>query len=311
MLQNIDNKSISLLKNLPAEDIWLANFTSKNTQSTYKNAVFEFINFAWIQNTQELYQMGQAEIIAYRTVLKKNGLSNTTIAVRLSALSSLYKFLADKQLCPTNPVSGVKRPNTGTGGLWSGKTPTLSSQDVRKVLDSPDTTTIQGRRDLAILHVYFYLWTRCNEPASLRVKDFYIDRGYPVLKFTIKWDKTNIVAIHVECQIAIDAYLSTALHKNDPSSPLFRVIKTGRNFWAPISRKQFYNVFKKYIRLAGLPNNITPHSARATFITEAFEAWIPWEDIQRTAGHASITTTEWYNHSAQKLRKSASFGVNY
>ena len=79
----------------------------------------------------------------------------------------------------------------------------------------------------------------------------------------------------------------------------------------PISRVQFYRLFQKYAKLAGLPEIPYPHVARATMITAAYDAGIPGEDIQRTVGHASITTTEGYNHTAKKHRKSASFGVKY
>ena len=70
-------------------------------------------------------------------------------------------------------------------------------------------------------------------------------------------------------------------------------------------------LFKKYAQISGLLENITPHSARATFITEAYEAGIAGEDIQRTVGHSSITTTEGYNHTAKRHRKSAILGLNY
>ena len=68
---------------------------------------------------------------------------------------------------------------------------------------------------------------------------------------------------------------------------------------------------KKYAQQVGLPADICPHSARATFITEAYEAGVSGEAIQRTVGHASITTTEGYNHTAKKHRESASLAIRY
>ena len=179
------------------------------------------------------------------------------------------------------------------------------------MLDAPDVSSFQGLRDRAILHVFFYTGGRCSEPGALKVKDFRMDREYWVLEMTIKGEKTNTIAIHTECQIAIHKYLQEAGHSDAPSSPLFRAVKSGNNFGQAISRLQFYRLFKKYAQIAGLSANISPHSARATFITEAFEAGIAGEDIQRTVGHSSITTTEGYNHTAKRHRKSASFGVNY
>lgn len=309
--QNALSKAEDLISEVRAESLWLANFTSANTRMVYRNAVADFLATMGIDSPEALYGVSQAHVIAFRETLRERGLSKASVANRLSALSSLYKFLADKQLCPTNPVAGVRRPNAGTNGMGSGKTPALSAPQVRAMLDAPDTSTLKGLRDRAILHVYFFTGGRVAEPASLSVKDFRMDADYWVLEFNTKGDKTNTIAIHTECQIAIRRYLEAAGHGEEPTAPLFQAVKTGRNFGGPISRRQFYDIFKMYARRVGLPASITPHSARATFITQAYAAGLQGEDIQRTVGHSSITTTEGYNRTAKRHRKSASFGVNY
>lgn len=63
--------------------------------------------------------------------------------------------------------------------------------------------------------------------------------------------------------------------------------------------------------MGALPAGVYPHVASATMITEAYEAGVQGEDIQRTVGHASITTTEGYNHTAKKHRQSASLIMGY
>ena len=179
------------------------------------------------------------------------------------------------------------------------------------MLDAPDTDTLKGLRDSAILHVYFYTGGRCSEPGSLKVRDFRVDAEYWVLELVGKGDKANTIAIHVECQVAIRRYLAASGHEEDRNAPLFQAVKTGRNRGGSLSRSQYWEIFKHYARAVGLPTGITPHSARATFITQAYEAGIQGEDIQRTVGHSSITTTEAYNQAAKRHRNSASFGVNY
>ena len=72
----------------------------------------------------------------------------------------------------------------------------------------------------------------------------------------------------------------------------------------PISRVRCYSLFQKYAKLPGLPEIPYPHVARATMITHAYEAGLQGEDIQRTVGHASITMTEGYSHTAKQHRKS-------
>lgn len=307
-----------------AENLWLANFTSANTKATYRRAVADFLLDMGIDTPDALYKVTQAHIIAWRDLLKSKGLSNSAICNRLSALSSLFGFLTDKQLCAFNPVSGVRRPNRGVSGIGSGKTPALTRRQVRLLLDAPMThkgqrgvSELQKLRDRALLHVFFFTGGRCSEPGSLKVGSFRQDRGFWVLEFAIKGDVTNQVAIaevddpNAECAQAIFEYLDASGHGYDKDALLFLAVKSGQNTGQALSRNSFYRLFKKYVALVGLPDTISPHSARATFITQAYEAGMRGEDIQRTVGHRSIVTTEGYNHSARKLRKSASLGVRY
>ena len=324
LIQKEITRAYDILAEVSAENIWLSNFHSDNTKGTYKQAVSDFITDMEIDSSEKLYNVSQAHIISWRDILNAKGLTNATIRNRLAALSSLFRFLADKQLCKSNPVSGVLRPNSGKSGIGVGKTPALTRRQVRLLLDAPfthqgkrRTSKLQQLRDRAILHLYFYTGGRCSEPASLKVEDFRQDQGLWVLEFTTKGQKTNIVAIgevgdeNAECVQAILEYLVASGHSDNISNPLFITVKSGGNSGQPMTRGNLYSLFKKYVKLTGLPNNITPHSARATFITQAYDMGIAGEDIQRTVNHSSITTTESYNQSAKKLRKSAALGMHY
>ena len=302
--------AFAVLANVRSENLWLANFSSQNTRDAYQRAVGSFIATLGIETPDALYDVRQAHVLAWRSSMEQAGLSQATIASRLSALSSLYKHLTDEQLTPSNPVTGVRRPKTGNAGIGAGKSPTLSKRQVRAMLDAPDTTKIQGLRDRALLHIYFYVGARCSEPATLRVKDFGYDAEFPILHLSIKGEKSNTVAINLECASAIREYLDRSDHGRDPEALIFQPVKNGKP-GSPLSREQLYRLFDRYARKVGLPTPVFPHMARATMITSAFEAGCAGEDIQRTVGHASITTTEGYNHTAQKHRKSASLKIGY
>lgn len=302
--------AFEVLSKVRSENVWLANFSSANTRDSYQRSVASFIATIGIATPDELYEVKQAHVLAWRTSMEQAGLSQATIANRLSALSSLYRHLTDQQLTPSNPVAGVKRPKTGNAGIGSGKSPTLSKRQVRMMLDAPNTDTLQGLRDRALLHVYFYVGARCSEPALLKVKDFGYDAEFPILSLTIKGNKTNTVAINLECATAIREYLDASEHGIDPEDYMFQPVKNG-NPGSPLSRTQLYKLFDRYARMAGLDMAAFPHMARATMITAAFEAGCPGEDIQRTVGHSSITTTEGYNHTSRKHRKSVSLRIGY
>ena len=225
-------------------------------------------------------------------------------------LLALFSSLADQQLMPTNPAAGVKRPKSSSSGLGSGKTPAHGGASSGYVRSSGpgDTQRTKGPGDPTR---FFYTGARIAEPTTLRVRDFRMDADYWVLEFKVKGDKTNVVAIHTECQIAIRRYLDQAGQGNNLNAPLFQATKRGNNSGGPLRPAYLAQTFKAYALQVGLPPTVVPHSARATFITRAYEASIPGEDIQRTVCHASITTTEGYNRTAKKHRKSASIGVSF
>lgn len=304
------HRAFDVLATVRAENVWLANFSSENTRDAYRRSVASFIATIGVETPDELYTVTQAHVLAWRAAMEAAGLSAATIANRLSALSSMYKHLTDRQLTRSNPVAGVRRPRTGNAGIGSGKSPTLSRRQVRAMLDAPDVSTLQGRRDRALLHIFFYVGARCSEPSKLRVKDFGYDAEFPILSMTIKGGKTNTVAINLECARAIREYLETAPHGRDPDACMFQAVKNGTP-GKPLSRSQLYNLFERYAVRAGIGVAGFPHMARATMITSAFEAGCAGEDIQRTVGHSSITTTEGYNHTFQKHRQSASLKIGY
>lgn len=305
-----EHSAFAMLADVAAEQIWLANFASANTRSNYQRAVGSFVATLGISTPEELYSVKQAHVLAWRTSMERADLSPATIAARLAALSSLYNHLTDEQLTPNNPVAGVKRPNSGKGGTGSYKSPTLSERQVRAMLDAPDTKTLKGLRDRALLHVFFFCGARCTEPTKLKVKHFTHDNEYRVLQFTIKGNKSNPVAIHPECATAIREYLDAAGHGDDPDAYIFQAMIHGRP-GQPMHRSSLHRLFDCYAIQAGIEGKAFPHMARATFITTAFEAGSEPVAIQRTVGHTSITTTEGYNHTAQKHRDSASLKVGY
>ncbi len=305
-----DHSAFEVLANVSSENVWLANFSSLNTREAYHRSIASFVATIGIEGAEELYQVKQAHVLAWRTSMEKAELSQATIATRLSALSSLFKHLTDEQLTPSNPVAGVKRPKTGNAGIGAGKSPTLSKRQVRAILDAPDTNTLKGLRDRALLHVYFYAGARCSEPAHLKVKDFGYDAEFPILNLKIKGGKSNSVAINLECARVLREFLDAAPHGDDQNDYIFQPIINGKPD-TPLSRTQLYKLFERYGAKAGIGFPVFPHMARATMITAAFDAGCAGEDIQRTVGHSSITTTEGYNHTVQKHRQSASLKIGY
>lgn len=296
-----------LLAHVPAERVWLANFPSPRTRRTYRNAVGEFIAFHGICSEGELRGVTQAHVIAWREALTATGATARTINNRLSAVSSLFKHLCEHQLTARNPATGVKRPRVNQAQVVS---PALTPHQVRRMLDAPDTRTLKGARDAAILHILFFTGCRISEVTHLRVADLFEDSGYFCLEFTVKGGKRLRVAINQELQIVLRRYLALSAHSAERDAPLLLPVQRSDRR-KPLDTRQINNLFHHYARVAGVPWGARPHSARATFITQALERKCPIEAVQRTVGHSKIATTQMYDKRHLSHRESASFAVCY
>ena len=308
MTSNLTTHSKShLLAQIPQESVWLANFISNHTKKTYSLSVREFIAFNDIKKADELQYIDQAHVIAWRDFMISQGASAKTINTRISAISSLFKHLCEKQITKRNPTTGVKRPKIETKEV---KAPLITPKQVRQMLNTPNLETLKGLRDSAVLHILFYTGCRISEVGKLKIKDFYEDGGYFVLEFTVKGGKKNKIAIHQELQIALRKYLFASGHVSENNSPLILALQQAK-LKRHLTKNQLANIFNEYAKKANLPKGVRPHSARATFITQALENGAKIEAVQRSVGHSKINTTQMYDKRLVKHRESASFAVRW
>jgi len=306
-LANIRGKD---LVQIPQESVWLANFTSKNTKATYSISVREFFHFHRMVGQNDLRTSTQAHVISWRDAMIEAGMAESTINSRISALSSLFNFLCEKQLMAINPAQGIKRPKVEQDQV---KAPVLTTEQARLILDAPGMDDFKGIRATAILSIYFYTGCRRAEVGSLKLKSLLEDNGYNVIDFKVKGGKKNRVPIHPELNRILDEYLKIADHIVDGDSPLFISTSNNRDKskLSHLTPKSFNGIFNKYVAIAALPRIITPHSARATFITQALENKCDIKDVQTTVKHANISTTMMYDKRAKKYKDSASLVVKF
>jgi site-specific recombinase XerD len=323
-LQPISSKTnavvspVAFFNSVPEEILWQSNFNSKNTQDTYNDAIGEFMSFLKIRKSQDLREIRQASVIAFKNHLIVKGAKPSTVNNRLSALSSLFAHLADKRITEVNPVTGVRRLKSEYSQV---KSKCLTRIEARRLLDAPttgatdpnDKKALQRLRDRAIMHVFFFAGCRISELCNLKVKDFFEEKGFFILDFKLKGGKRNRVPINLEAKAAIEDYLAAAGHGDDAEMPLFLAARG--NQWGAagtknITRSAVGDVWKKYNKQAGI-TGASPHSARTTFVSEALENDCPIEKVQKTVGHAQIKTTQMYSKRDMAFRESASFAVRY
>lgn len=126
---------------------------NEKTRRAYKIDVSEFSQFLGMKQPQEFRTVTRAHVIAWRETLERREMSAPTIRRKLSALSSLFEYLCERNAVAGNPVDGVKRPMVNSN---EGSTPALSDAQTRRLLEAPPEETVKGIRDRAILATLLY-----------------------------------------------------------------------------------------------------------------------------------------------------------
>lgn len=299
------------LADVPLETVWFANITNSQTRRAYQNDLDDFMRFTGILQPEQFRIVTRAHTLAWRKDLEARGLSGATIRRRLAALSSLFDYLCECNAVIHNPVDGVKRPRIDSS---EGKTPAIGDHQARSLLAAPDTATVQGLRDRAVLSTLLYHGLRRAELCALKVGDVQQRRGVAHLQVHGKGDKIRYVPLHPATAEHIDAYLQAVGHGADKHGALFRPVKNNvhNNSQASITPDGVYKMLAGYaatikIDLAGFG----PHALRATAATNALDHDADIAKVQEWLGHANIATTRIYDRRKMRPEDSPTFKVAY
>ncbi len=298
------------LRDVPEVFEWLANIDNPNTRRAYQGDLEAFIGFCGIETPLELRDVTRAHVIAWRDQLAGQGLAPATVRRKLSSISSLYDFLCNQNAVETNPVAGVKRPAADNN---EGKTPALSDEQARKLLQAPIGSKLKAVRDRAILSVYLFHALRRTELTTLTVGSLQERRGVPHLRVEGKGSKTRYVPVHPAALVAIDEYLDVAGHREEKKGPLFRPVRNPQGgLDGAITGDGLYKMVKSYALRAGVHvDGLCLHALRATAATNALEHSADIAFVQGWLGHANISTTRLYDRRRSKPEDSPTFKVSY
>ncbi len=302
--RKLTNQEFHVLAEVPPELEWFANINNEKTRRAYKIDIEEFTHFIGIQTPHEMRTVTRAHVIAWRKDLEARELAPSTIRRKLSALASLFDHLCESNAVTHNPVGGVKRPKAGSN---EGSTPALGEKEARDLLERPDTATLKGKRDTAILATLLYHGIRREELTNLKVKDLHTRKGVMHYKILGKGNKIRYIPIHPQAMRLIDDYLEKAGHREDTKGPLFRPVRnnvTGQLNKALNPNSIYTAIVKPY---AGLG----VHSLRATAATNALDHEADIAKVQQMLGHANISTTRLYDRRKSKPEDSPVFRIKY
>jgi integrase/recombinase XerD len=276
-------------------EFFAANIRNKNTRAAYAHAVTQF--FDWCESKRfGLYDLRPALIAAY---IEQHPGSPPTVKQHLAAMRMLFDWLVIGQIVPMNPASSVRGPKHV---VKVGKTPVLTGEQARQLLDSINTSTIVGLRDRALLGVMCYTFARVSATVNMKVEDYYQTGKRWWLRLHEKGGKRHEVPAHHNADAYIDAYLKAAAIEHEKKSPLFRSIDRHRKITErPMSRTDVLRMIKRRARDAGLPSSTCCHTFRATGITAYLENGGTVENAQAIAAHESPRTTKLYDRTGDEI----------
>lgn len=299
------------LAEVPPAMTWFANIDNSQTRRAYQNDLQEFMAYTGITQPEQFRIVTRSHLLAWRKDLERRSLAGATIRRKLAALSSLFEYLCESNAVVSNPVKGVKRPKMDS---QEGKTPAIGDHQARSLLDAPDTSTLKGKRDRALLSTLLYHGLRRAELCALTTGDMQQRRGVMHLRVHGKGGKIRYVPLHPATAEAIDTYLEEAGHGTDAAGALFRPIKNNvhADVRTSITPDGVYRVLAGYAEalkfdIAGFG----PHALRATAATNALDHEADIAKVQVWLGHASIATTRIYDRRTMRPEDSPTFKVAY
>jgi integrase/recombinase XerC len=284
--------------------------SSPHTIRSYENDLAQFLKFLTppgvaLPPLQDVTHLMIREFLAQ---LHDQRLEKSTIARKLAAIRSFFKYAVREGLIVRNPARMVASPK-----LPKRIPAVLSAEDLNAFLDSVATEAPAGaarrkrnsskdgsrlmvRRDCAILELLYASGLRVSELTGLNLND--MDRQELMLRVRGKGSKERIVPYGGKAQQALEAYeplreqlLRTSRGRGDREAVFLN------HFGTRLTPRSVARIVKKYARLANVNWDLHPHSLRHAFATHLLADGADLRAIQELLGHSSLSTTQRYTHA--------------
>jgi len=282
---------------------------SPYTLRNYKQALSEF--FAWHEHERQQppawTSLHRDDFRNYLRFLGRNRKSRAGIQLRFSALRSFYKFLIRRGEAETSPIKNLQLPKL------SKRLPRyLTAPQMEDLLIAPlnELAALQKNsnaefvesdfyRDVAILETIYSCGLRVSELCGLLVQD--LNASEQLVRVRGKGKKERQVPIGNHALDAIQGYWRSLEHPPFSASPVFL---RDPNKLSPMYPRLIQLRLKRYLELAGLDPQLTPHKLRHSYATHLLDAGADLRSVQELLGHAHLVTTQVYTHlTTERLKK--------
>jgi len=285
-MQEVFNKYINYLE----AERNMSAYTVRN----YTTDLLDFFGFLRAKDISSLKEVDRLTLRDYLSHLMKQGLVKASIARKLSAIRSFYRYLLQEGMISTSPVATTSSPKLDK------RLPSfLTLEEVKQLLEAPDLSTPQGQRDRALLELLYASGLRVSELAQLNLEQVNLDTHE--IRVWGKGAKERVVLMGEPAAKALTTYLSQgrpSLLGKKRSSALFVNRYGGR-----LPERRIQIILGKYASSAGIDKKVHPHLLRHTFATHLLDGGADLRVVQELLGHADLSSTQIYTHVTKSQAK--------
>jgi integrase/recombinase XerC len=270
---------------------------SENTVRIYSTDLRPFLTFMEAHGL-DLRDLNRHHLRRYLAWLSTSargedgGYARVSVARKLVALRSFYRFLVQEGVIESNPIPRGRTFNIKV----EKRLPTfLDRPEVERLLDAPDASTPLGLRDRAMMDVLYSSGVRLAEIQGLDVRSVDLDAGE--VKVLGKGTRERMVLLGRPALRALETYLASGRPKLAlaAETALFVNRNGGR-----LSRRSVEKTVAKYAMVAATRPGVHPHTLRHTFATHLMDGGADLRVVQSLLGHSSPATTQIYTHVSQR-----------
>ncbi|WP_028962996.1 site-specific tyrosine recombinase XerD [Sulfobacillus thermosulfidooxidans] len=260
---------------------------SSNTIESYQRDLIDYMDFVDTHGRQE----NEQNVIHYLQFLQQKHRAPATQARRLAAIKAYYRFVVNDQGLSNDPTELLSAPKLNR------RLPhVLSIEEVTRLIEAPDLSTMTGIRDRAMLELLYATGVRVSELCHLTMNDWWLDP--PKIRCLGKGSKERYIPLGKVAAQWLMRYVDVARPQfiKDIQEPTLFLNRQGK----ALTRQGFWKLLKKYAIKAGITKPITPHMIRHSFATHLLENGADLRAVQEMLGHQDISTTQIYTHVSQK-----------
>ncbi len=255
---------------------------SPHTLRSYRADLLEFVQHAGHDERGEwLAAVDTRTVRAFLVRLHERGLDAVTIARKLAAVRSWFRFLVRRGVLERNVAREVRGPRTPKKLVSF-----LPVDEAAVLMDARPAGGPERPRDAAVLELLYASGLRVSELAGLDLDD--VDRARQTVRVLGKGRKERIVPYGGRAASALAAHLAS---RGDDRGPLFANRRGGR-----LTVRSIHSIVRRRALACGITRRVSPHTLRHTFATHLLDAGADLRMIQELLGHSRLSTTQRYTH---------------